>query len=356
MTTPNQWPNVLLTEADLKEIAAMRVAAQARPLHQKRYWEIYQTLADKLANTYGYVAAHPTLLWLRGATQANKGVGAYSTIIRTYTDMQYKLRYNQELGDDLMQQASDKVAENLLLNLFGEGDNPSERGILPSIDKIALYDAKGVGEVLFNGDLNDSAARDNANSAWSGTLLFGLLFSDQTYRLRQMGDEDTVDNLSDIRDILFAAYSYYKAIQAATSVSNSLSLASTFFPQSQGQAVTDTNIGFWTLSSFIANGNGNVWDAVTLGTDNLLMKSFFQLISKGSPEIFLDMLKGSKEGKAQIGQTTNFEADAYNFFNIGSSLLQNTKATLQSYQQIQSQALVNGNSLASLAARNSLKA
>lgn len=55
MTTPNQWPNALLTQADLNEIAAMRTAAQARPTGQKRYWEIYQTLADKLEYTYGVV-------------------------------------------------------------------------------------------------------------------------------------------------------------------------------------------------------------------------------------------------------------------------------------------------------------
>lgn len=64
----------ILTQADIDQLTAMRAVAQARPMGQKKYWEIYQVLADKLVNNYGRTNTDPTVLWLEGATQANRGV------------------------------------------------------------------------------------------------------------------------------------------------------------------------------------------------------------------------------------------------------------------------------------------
>ena len=71
-----------------------------------------------------------------------------------------------------MQEASNEIAKRLLSDLVG--DNPLEwpKGQVPDIARIALADARAVGAVLFNGDLNDTAAELQQNSAWSGSLLF----------------------------------------------------------------------------------------------------------------------------------------------------------------------------------------
>lgn len=74
---------------------------------------------------------------------------------------------------------------------------------MPDITRIAFADATAVGDVLFNKDLNDTAAPPK-NAAWSGSLLFSLLRSDQTNRLMQGGgDPAKIDTLNDWRDALY---------------------------------------------------------------------------------------------------------------------------------------------------------
>ncbi|QNX08112.1 hypothetical protein IC765_14200 [Acinetobacter seifertii] len=107
-----------------------------------------------------------------------------SELIRVYSSTQAMLRYGETVSECLMQKASDEVAKNLLTNLFGEG----QKGMLvyaeiPDINTIANDDAIVVGKILFNRDPNDTTASGKLNSAWSGTLLFTQLTSDQNYRL-----------------------------------------------------------------------------------------------------------------------------------------------------------------------------
>ena len=70
-----------LTQAHMDQIAAMRIQAANGEIG---YWQIYQTLANLLQSAYGYSATNPTVLWLRGATQANAGHGSMSELIRGY--------------------------------------------------------------------------------------------------------------------------------------------------------------------------------------------------------------------------------------------------------------------------------
>lgn len=46
----------------------------------------------------------------------NRGQGSFSTMIRTYSDVQGKLRYGSAFSKELMQQASNKIG----LNAFAE--------------------------------------------------------------------------------------------------------------------------------------------------------------------------------------------------------------------------------------------
>lgn len=278
----------ILSQADLTLLENMRTLARNNVIG---YWQIYQTLADKLENDYGYPTTHSTVLWLRGATQANHGVGAFSALIRAYTNTQYQLRYNQELSDDSMQQASDQVAENLIRDLLGE-KLLATRGIIPLIAEIATSDATGVGLVLFNGDLNDSAAAEKANSAWSGALLFEDLTSDQTWRLMSTGNPDTIDTLSDIRDILFAFQAYGEGIKSAVTqgvAGAALGVAAYALLKNTGLgALTALGINHQTFTDILISGqtiwnyshgqqtNKNLWNVITDGTNNPSIHPVFE--------------------------------------------------------------------------------
>lgn len=90
-----------LTEAELTTLESMNGQAQNS---QIGYWEIYKWLADRLV-LKGAALTDSTLLWLRGATEANKGEGAFAALIRTYTETQYKLRYGVPLPSGSNQEA-----------------------------------------------------------------------------------------------------------------------------------------------------------------------------------------------------------------------------------------------------------
>lgn len=141
---------------------------------------------------------------VRGATEANAGRGSTAALIREYTQTQNQLRYGNRLGDAQMQAASDSVAENLLRDVLGEATDGWPAGQVPDITRIAESDARAVGKTLFNRDPSDTAAELQQNAAWSGTLLFSLLGSDQTGRLLGTGASGQLDTLNDVRDVLFA--------------------------------------------------------------------------------------------------------------------------------------------------------
>ena len=79
-----------LTPTELSTLQAKATQAEAAPPGQKNYWQIYQWLGDLLQQK-GVAATDSALLWLRGATEANSGRGAFSALIRSYTETQYKL-------------------------------------------------------------------------------------------------------------------------------------------------------------------------------------------------------------------------------------------------------------------------
>ncbi len=201
---------IILNGTELATLTAMRVQAIGG---QIGYWEIYNWLANTMQSK-GAQSSDQTVLWLRGATEANAGRGAMSALIRAYTESQYQLRYGTVLDAAQMQVASNAVASNLLKDLLGE--NPQwPAGQVPDITRIAFADATAVGSVLFDIDKTDTAAADQQNSAWSGALLFSLLGSDQTGRLASTGTAGAVDTLNDLRDVLYAAMSYARGLQEA---------------------------------------------------------------------------------------------------------------------------------------------
>lgn len=147
--------------------------------------------SDVYAYIAGLIEAYPELSnepeldrvrrWFSGAEQVNLGQGVFSTFIRAYTARQIDLRYDETVTIDALQEASDEVARKALQDII---DRPNDE---LTINRIANEDATGVGEVLFNRAPLDTAAKDQANSAWSGALLFSALESDQTGRLLTSG-------------------------------------------------------------------------------------------------------------------------------------------------------------------------
>ncbi|MFN3915525.1 MAG: hypothetical protein ACK4K3_11500, partial [Aquabacterium sp.] len=305
-----------LDENEVGELRALRTNARNDSIG---CWEIYRWLADKLEEKDD-VSLKPTIQWLRGATEANASRGAFSALIRAYTEKQFSLRIGGEAGDELMQAASDKVAENLLRDILGESLD-WQIGLIPGIDRIAKADATAVGEVLFNQDIQDTAAATEQNSAWSGTLLFSILGSDQRGRLTSTGALSKIDTLSDVRDVLYACVSYAAGLKAA-----------------RGAMLTQPLTDFPIIGSAIWNnyiiGPGTIddlWATVVAGAGGSPLKSTFWLIRSIGPNRFLEMLVGAADGKSIISSIddASFDSKARFFFQSRTSVqLKSTPATI----------------------------
>lgn len=304
-----------LNQTHMDQISAMRIQAANGKIG---YWKIYQTLAELLQSDYGYQVTDPTVLWLRGATEANAGRGSMSELIRVYSDTQAQLRYGENISVKQMQEASDEVAKNLLKNLFGEGDNGlDDYAQIPDIVTISEDDAKAVGKILFNRNVNDTAAEEQANSAWSGTLLFTQLTSDQSYRLMSTGDDKlAVDSLNDWRDVLYAYVSYEAGLKAAATEF----LKNMVIDEIVGgnQTAKDISILGKTFYGYVKGEKTFIDYIATLaaGADNQNLLSAFKLINVVGKNRFLDMLMGVSLGKPLIGKINddNFFASAKLFF------------------------------------------
>ena len=213
-----------------------------------------------------------------------------------------------------MQEASDAVANNLLNDILGVNAAAWPRGAIPNIYEIANADATAVGKVLFSEDVNDTSAAQNKNSAWSGALLFSILRGDQTYRLIGTGtDAASVDTLNDVRDVLYAAFSYAKALSSARSAYIESVLIHDTAQQARDIAIlTPTVIGY-------LSGSGSVqslYDTVVDGAGTGAVASAFRRIIETGMNRFLDMVMGAMQNKPVIGSTndSNFESNARAFF------------------------------------------
>ncbi|ACT08408.1 hypothetical protein Dd1591_3600 [Dickeya chrysanthemi Ech1591] len=73
--------------------------------------EIYLSILDKLPAPIMIGKEYEGVYeWIKGAVDVNLNNGAFSNFIRTYTETQYKLRYKESLPENLLNQASNKIA------------------------------------------------------------------------------------------------------------------------------------------------------------------------------------------------------------------------------------------------------
>lgn len=256
-------------------------------------------------------------LWLDVAIDANGGNGAYSALIRAYTLRQGQLRLNEVFSADLLQQASNGVAVNLVNALiYGSVKDNLAPWTVPLISQIASIDARAVGEILFADKSGVADTASSRNSGWSGTIAFSLLggeFPYETWRLISAGDPGSeiigsheqakVNRVDDFKNILFAIDSYGVALEAVIKNFGSNIIESLF-------SVVPEQIN-------VALSSGNVNPLLQYVVKGTPISPVVHLILRYGVNVFFDMFRRTYEGGATVKATTDetFAVNAYTFFS-----------------------------------------
>ena len=274
-----------------------------------------------------------SMIWVYGALQVNKNIGAFSKVIREYNIHQGELRGMDTFGKPLLDQASNAVAilfaDSILNPKLEDGirDNPTYQK-LPGLQEIGNTDLNGVRNTLYPG--NETPDKELfLNQAWPGIVMLGSLGGQYTDRLLRYNESQPIalDSLADFKSMLFAWDSFKTAWDKTLQA----------FPLS----VPDVLIALNWPASFVvkvvaelaATGGTNPAQAVfsTLAaSQNAEVKTNLDLISRIGTNRFLDMLTGATWGTNQMGSTTdaNFSTRASSFFNGYGATLQTIDATL----------------------------
>lgn len=280
------------------------------------YVELSAILSERIL--YGNLSAtdidtaKSVKLWLDVAAGANAGVGIHSAFIRSYTEREFQLRVGRPLTQQEMQLASNGVAFNLLDNLKKTGYT------IPTISQLAEADASSIGRNLYQSILGISDTAYSANSAWAGALGFNMLGGNPPYeswRLLTAGESNRLDTVDDLKNVIFAAYSYaqasFSAIKSGVLPSGMPSLED-WWQQWVGGLPAQFAIASQAKNWGEAFG---VLDAVAARTPAVGQP--MQVMSRAGVTRFLDMIEGTISGQAKIGRTNedNFEARARQIFS-----------------------------------------
>lgn len=264
---------------------------------------------------------HLALIWLYGALQVNKDVGAFSQVIREYNIRQGELRGMGTFIKEKLDEASNAVAV-----LFADSIlNPTSTSYqhLPLLQEIGNADLNGVRNTLYPGNENPGAEL-YLNQAWPGIVMLGSLGGQYTDRLLRYNDANqpiALNSLADFKAMLFA----WDSFKTAWDKTSLLSLG----------IISDALIALNWPASFVAtavseyNSNGasslpQFVFSMLAASQNAEAKKGLDAIAKLGSNKFLDMLMGATVGKSQIGTTTdaNFESRATTFFNAYGNTLQ----------------------------------
>lgn len=330
------------TTDELAKLAAARLlcpAGDSTPTSEGNWVPLYTALAeilrqrayDPLVPAADREDIKSVLLWTDVAIGANGNTGMHSAFIRTYTNEQGTLRTGRPFTEPEMQKASNGVALNLWKNI-NSPDDPSRKGLLPSISQLADYDASSIGQNLYGPDARNLPASDSAykyNAAWSGTLGFNLLGGSapyETWRLLQAkdaGDKPKVDlsvklnTLADFKDVLFAFKTYETALlagYATGAVDFPIWLAQRLLYSSGYSSAGNTLAA--QLNVMLSSGNvlGLVHDVASFSP---VLSEFANMHEVIGNNRLLDMAMGAIQARCVMGVTTdaNFTANARAFFN-----------------------------------------
>lgn len=274
--------------------------------------------------------------WLSVAVGANGGEGFYSELIRSFTGRQGQLRLGREFTAEEMQAASNVVARNVVNGLLsGDQAHGLNAWTVPSISQIAALDAQAIGQTLFASTLDPTDTAVTNNAAWSGTLGFSLLGGQkpfETWRLIASGDSNEkgyadaqANTLDDIKNLLFAADSYYTSFLSVIEkfeyeyLFDHLQLAPDIYNWAKAQSEIISNNG--DVSLFVR--------ALVKDTPSAPMMNF--ILDNGYSNV-LAMLQSSYDGKYTAPVSgSDYTSSVYSFFSQISSLeQQSTKIKLLS--------------------------
>ena len=277
---------------------------------------------------------HISLIWLYGALQVNKGVGAFSEVIRQYNIRQGELRGMSPFDKPLLDQASNAVAVLFADSILNPKlpnstlDNPSYQK-LPTIQEIGNTDLNGVRNTLYPG--NDTPNKElYLNQAWPGIVMLGSLGGQYTDRLLRYNENQplALDSLADIKSMLFA-WDSFKTAYDKTPLS-SFNLSDALIALNWPASFVSTAV-----NEYAANGASSLPQFIfsTLAaSQNADAKKGLDTIAKLGSNTFLDMLMGAIQGKSLIGTTktdADFQANAKSFLGaLTPAQLQVIKAEL----------------------------
>jgi len=286
-----------------EQIDVIRAFFERGPNDQGRYDDTYMAIAEMLPD--GDVK-----LWFEGAAQANAGQGAFSAVIRAYSRRQMELR-GISYSDSLMQEASNTVAVNALTDILSPARlQPDGTYLFPTIEDIANNDAVGVGQTLFAA-LGDDTAGGLTNAAWSGTILFSALGSNQTYRLTSGAGGSGLDRIDDFKNILYAYESYRVGLSAAIDAT--------------GSQITSFDSQFWAdlgigIDTLLSASFDDLWSLAWGNIGGLMngdARFFAEILQEAGPAVAIDWLRSSYQSENLSGSTQedNFATVAMDFFN-----------------------------------------
>ena len=230
-------------------------------------------------------------LWVSGAQKVNVNSGAFSSYIRGYTELQYKLRSGIDLGAGELQQTSDDVARRFIATLFekltstslnppGNIEGTYSSLEVPVLGDIGRIDASSAAKRIFGGDY----------VPWAGTVLFAKLGDSSFFKSwvdqLDVGDFKKEPGAYDLRSIaqatiaqktawsgritLITDYSTYIRTQSvgATATADASADAQSFFERTYGAEVSPIHIGNFIFSDLAgATAPNNLFRVGTIGDD-----------------------------------------------------------------------------------------
>jgi Ca2+-binding RTX toxin-like protein len=325
--------SIQLSESQRHELAALRDQAEARGNAVGAWADFYGYLARTIANTVLNLGEAPvqnahilqlrgllpgdefqTLVWLVGGMNVNSANGAFSQMIRDYNVRQGLLR-GFTFTDAQLQLASNEVARRMAVQILGDGSEPGNGGYIPTVREIGEHDLRGVRDVLYPGNEN-SGDPMYLNQAWPGIVMLGAQGQDFLGRLLQPNAADTpvaLDTLGDIQNLLFAWDSFSYAWQRLSLLGGSYAVEDVGILLGIGTPALAIN-GFASMS-FDQQGRA-VFHELIRGQNPEAASALQQIAAMGSNS-YLDMLIGTRQGRIQLGTTTDasFAQRARDFFS-----------------------------------------
>jgi Ca2+-binding RTX toxin-like protein len=254
------------TSSQKNTIIAMRTSIENGTLYNNKalkYGDIYNYMESIARGKSGVDEA--SLAWLRGAADINRGEGAASEFIRNYTNQQSIIRFGNDIDPAKMQEISNEIAKSVIADALS-------LNTIPSISRIAEYDANKVASGFFSGD----------KAAWSGNMLFTVLGYTQAFDQNILPDTYNIFAMAKAAKIAFDTTDFWSSLNLLSSNFNY-----TGFVESGATAILTDN----KLESVYGS---SAYDLATISRDNIILDQLGRstVLGGGSNNDFIHMADG----------------------------------------------------------------